>query len=635
VFRVLRAAATVRFALACVGFLAACFPAAAATGDAVPQAAIDTYAGSGRSGLADGPGAEAEFIAPAGLAVDAAGRVYVADRGAQRIKVVEVDRTVRTLAGSGDSLGEGLGVPGGYRDGPAATARFNQPLGVAVAADGSVYVADVKNHCIRLVRNGMVSTYAGSPARAGDVDGAAGVASFAQPRAVALASDGRLFVADYPNGLRVVAPDGRVSSYPIAKREESALLSTVAIVPENGNDYLLASSVTDFYQVDLTHNLLTNDIGVGTPDGKNHVAYGTLVGPPTAIGGILTPTLPGIGTIVFPDAFYSEVVVCYFSNCKFLSSPPRFDASFHGGGYRDGPAPEALFEQPEGIAASRDGTIYVADTGNKRIRRITSVPAMLPGLNYGESILSKFPQVRSPDEYRIALVGNSYVDGVLLPDDGIAAHLEHRLAPLLAARGKRVEIYPLGIPGIPRDAALSLVEENFSTGLADLVVLDLPLYFEYPSTPSLDGTFPEHWGDGSWLTRTRARLVALTKTLAAAGVPLYIYAHPISFEIPGEMVYGQFPKRPAPHPMSEQDDELNIPDPSEVARLARAVASLASDPSLHFIDFYPAFLAEHSKANNHRLFASWDHHFAPYAAALVGDSLGDRIARDAPWSTAP
>jgi hypothetical protein len=82
---------------------------------------MTTLAGSGVSGIADGPADSAQFVAPAGVAVGPDGVVYVADRGAQRIRVNERNGSVETLAGSGTLLDPAIGVAGGYADGPASS----------------------------------------------------------------------------------------------------------------------------------------------------------------------------------------------------------------------------------------------------------------------------------------------------------------------------------------------------------------------------------------------------------------------------------------------------------------------------------------------------------------------------------
>ena len=104
---------------------------------------VSTLAGSTRSGNTDGTGAAARFRGPAGVAVDAGGMVYVADRTNNTIRKITAAGVVSTLAGSTIS---------GFTNGTGAAARFNGPNGVAVDAAGTVYVADQANHAIRIIQ---------------------------------------------------------------------------------------------------------------------------------------------------------------------------------------------------------------------------------------------------------------------------------------------------------------------------------------------------------------------------------------------------------------------------------------------------------------------------------------------------
>ena len=172
---------------------------------------VSTYAG-GLEGYADGPAASAAFNAPRGIAVALDGRVFVADTNNHRIRVISADgNTVSTYAGSG-----AVGGTNGFANGSSATARFDLPHGLAVATDGSLFVADTANNRIRVISadGNTVSTYAGDGGT-GLINGDAASARFAAPEDVAIAPDGRLFVADTQSHLiRVISADGAtVSSY--------------------------------------------------------------------------------------------------------------------------------------------------------------------------------------------------------------------------------------------------------------------------------------------------------------------------------------------------------------------------------------------------------------------------------------
>jgi sugar lactone lactonase YvrE len=178
-----------------------------------PDGTVSTLAG-GTAGYANGKGTQAEFqftvpsstnpIIGGGIAVGPDGTVYVADDGNQRIRKITPDGDVTTLAGSGLA---------GYQDGPAATAKFFFPEGLSMGADGMLYIADANNHRIRRLDPvaGTVTTLSGSGlfggAYGGFADGSATLARFASPLSVWADSDGSVYVTDSGNNvIRKIAP---------------------------------------------------------------------------------------------------------------------------------------------------------------------------------------------------------------------------------------------------------------------------------------------------------------------------------------------------------------------------------------------------------------------------------------------
>lgn len=180
------------------------------------QGNVVTVAGSGSSkdedgwligGYKDGKALEAQFNEPSAIAFDSLGNLYIADTGNQRIRKLSVKGQVTTVAGSGTERIEGRYIKGGYRDGQAASAQFNYPLGLTVANDGTIYVADTWNNCIRAISlQGYVKTVAGSETH-GRVDGWGVEAQLDGPTDVALGAKGSLYVADRWNrSVRVLTP---------------------------------------------------------------------------------------------------------------------------------------------------------------------------------------------------------------------------------------------------------------------------------------------------------------------------------------------------------------------------------------------------------------------------------------------
>jgi hypothetical protein len=155
-----------------------------------PDEEVSTFAG-GKEGFADGVGTQASFNTPSGLAIDADGNLYVADTGNNRIRKVTPEGVVSTIAGDGTA---------GYVDGAAAQARFNGPIGVAVDEAGTVYVADTYNDRVRKISiDGQVTTFPSNE-------------TFNTPCGVAVAKDGSVFVADTGHNLLLkITPEGNVT----------------------------------------------------------------------------------------------------------------------------------------------------------------------------------------------------------------------------------------------------------------------------------------------------------------------------------------------------------------------------------------------------------------------------------------
>jgi len=157
---------------------------------------VSTLAGTGAQGSADGAGDAATFSSPFGIAVDANGTVYVMD--ANKIRKITGAGVVSTLAGTGAQ---------GSADGAGAAASFSNPSSIAVDANGNVYVADWGNNKIRkITAAGVVSTIAGT-GTAGSADGVGAAATFDSPSGVAVDANGNIFVAEYFNNkIRKLTP---------------------------------------------------------------------------------------------------------------------------------------------------------------------------------------------------------------------------------------------------------------------------------------------------------------------------------------------------------------------------------------------------------------------------------------------
>lgn len=322
------------------------------------EVTVSTFAGSGQQGSADGTGTSASFNKPIGIAINAAGNLYVVDQLNVKIRMITPGAAVTTLAGSS---------PEGFADGQGAEAKFRSPYGVTVDVSGNIYVADFGNNRIRKISpTGLVTTFAGSGAT-GSANGKIDVASFYGPTDVTFDASGNFYVADnYNNIIRKISRDGVVSTL------------AGSGVPGNANgkgtaasfytpDALIADAAGNVYVADSGNSLIRKI----TPDGVVTTFAGSgKAGSADGRGTAASFTLPA--GMVF-DASGNLYVADYGSN-KIRKVTPQGDVTTVAGngvaGFADGPGASASFNSPYDLAIDHAGNLYVADSFNERIRKI-------------------------------------------------------------------------------------------------------------------------------------------------------------------------------------------------------------------------------------------------------------------------
>ncbi|MDD9998867.1 MAG: hypothetical protein OXQ89_14085 [Rhodospirillaceae bacterium] len=354
--------------LACGTFFANA--AGAQTSLSCEAGTIRTLAGTGVDGYGGdgGPATEAQLYRPIGVAVDAAGNVYVAERENDRVRRIALDGTIETFAGTGEF---GYGGDGG----PATAAELGEPSDVAVDSAGNVYVADQSNHRIRRIApDGTISTIAGDGVEGyGGDSGPATAAQLNRPVGVAVDLAGNVYVAEIEgHRVRRIAPDGTIVTIAgtgVAGFSGDGGPATAAQL--NQPVRVAVDAAGHVYIADLDNHRIRRiapDGTISTFAGVGVEGYGGDGGPATAAqldepAGL---ALDAAGNLYVADSGNNRVRRIGLD--RTISTYAGTGVEGYGGD--GGPATAAQLNGPIGVALDAAGRVYFTDTGNVRVRMV-------------------------------------------------------------------------------------------------------------------------------------------------------------------------------------------------------------------------------------------------------------------------
>ncbi|MBT5874515.1 MAG: hypothetical protein HOH43_13940, partial [Candidatus Latescibacteria bacterium] len=341
-----------------------------------PDGTLTTIAGTGSGGYSGdgGQATEAMLNSPTSVSVDAAGVVYIADANNHRVRSVALDGLITTVAGDGFNDGFGLGRFTGD-SGPATTASLARPWDVFVDAAGILYVADRENQRIRQVAtDGTITTFAGNGSLSPVGDGGQAIdAGFVFPSSVIVSTAGVMYIAETSgNRIRRVATNGVITTVAGTgvggntgdggPATLATLLSPLALYLDAADNLFIADAGNDrIRKVDASGVISTfagtGDIGFS---GDGGAATDARLDAPSGIWGASD------GTLYIADSSNNRLRKVDL-NGVISSVAGNGNTFFAGDG---GPATTARLQSPAAVALASDGTVYIADSENNRVRSI-------------------------------------------------------------------------------------------------------------------------------------------------------------------------------------------------------------------------------------------------------------------------
>lgn len=349
--------------------------------------AINTLAGNLASGSTNGFGSNARFNHPVGITADGTGNIFVADTGNGTIRKITADGFASTFAGLAGNFGS--------TNGAGVNARFFGPQGIATDNAGNLYVADTANALIRkLSPAGTASAFAGAANNFNSFDGAGTNAQFYQPQGLAVDGAGNVYVADaWDHTIRKITPAGMVTTLAGLARNYGCADGTYGKARFNRPSSIALDSATNLFVTDS----LNHTIRKITPGGSV-----------STIAGLAGVWGSADGTNSSARFFQPDgIVVVNSSNVfvidsgnqtlrKISASGTNWIVSTVAGlagsaGSTNGTGSGARFNFAAGLAMDGAGYLYVADSGNNLIRTTRVVPPTVQIWMAGNQLVTAWP----------------------------------------------------------------------------------------------------------------------------------------------------------------------------------------------------------------------------------------------------
>jgi streptogramin lyase len=350
------------------------------------QESLKTISGTVQTaGTNNGPASQALFSDPTGIAVAVDGSVYIADNQNHTIRKISANSTVETFAGK-------AGEPGNA-NGPKSEARFDSPSGIVVAPDGTLFVTDTGNHTIRCISaNGDVSTIAGIAGQSDFANGIGSDARFNSPLGIARSTSGTLYVADSGNHVvRAIAPDNTVTTLAGEPEVWGSSDGTGAAAHFNNPVGIAMDSHGAIFVADANNYTIRKISSLGEVTtfvgltGKDGSADGP--GTQARFGKPAELAIDSRDNLYVTDSL--NHTIRKITSAGFVSTVAGLVGR---DGSNDGVNGAGRFFNPYGIAVSPKGELFIADTYNQTIRKLLA-PFSLAVLSDGNGKLIEWESV--------------------------------------------------------------------------------------------------------------------------------------------------------------------------------------------------------------------------------------------------